>query len=665
MRHSTSAARLALTITFVLSIPAAVCAADQKVNLLLNGGVEKGKGELPSIWFSVCKSADGLRMWQCMANARTGKACLAISNHHQYEQLVSNNWAQDLQYVPSGRTIRLSAYIRTENADAANVSVQCWAKGGKRMLAFASTPVFRGTNDWTFVHGPVIVVPAETGSVIVRAALTGQGKAFFDDISLEVVDSQVLPPGNIELDKAVPGKVLRALPVTKDCMVLSYLPHWGYGELNNLAVANNDGGVRTLLAWPAISPKEAKQPNLKFLLALYSRKTTSKPPAGVIQAHELLEDWPERTSWEKLPRFSNKSVATFKFIPGDGWKLFDVTSFVRALAKDESKTHGVILRFTEENRSGDAQDWSGYNFVSREGLGKWENRRPLLLVVDSSQKATTRPASNRSSKSLLDYIEYLASLPDARVESIPGSADVYHDAMKKANLAATQEMGIMSPGAPGAFEAAQAAAVQYYEEYIERYPLTPDGIRMMNILGDVYARVLHRYDDARRILRAAIALAKNDSFVNILEINLAHVDMYAGELDEAEGRLRRIMTKSVPKSLDDFDAVAPMLFIAPKVLAEVFQKKGQADKAEQLLIETADRAFAMMKTNPEAKWIQSYMASAYAERISLILKTNSKNVAYAHKLAEEFKKRTPEYRGIFGYSVMIWSINTHKNRLGM
>jgi len=67
----------------------------------------------------------------------------------------------------------------------------------------------------------------------------------------------------------------------------------------------------------------------------------------------------------------------------------------------------------------------------------------------------------------------------------------------------------------------------------------------------------------------------------------------------------------------------------------------------------------------EATWVPSYMARAYTQRISLILATDSKNVAKAYELAEEFKARVPEYRDPFDDSAMIRSIDDHKNRLGM
>jgi hypothetical protein len=116
-------------------------------------------------------------------------------------------------------------------------------------------------------------------------------------------------------------------------MVLAYLPDWAHGDVDNIGVANNDGGVRTLLDWPEVSLQEAGSSDRKYLVALYSRKTTSHGPAGPIHAFRLLKDWPERTSWKTQPTYDPEPSATFKFVPGEGWKLFDITPVIRARAK--------------------------------------------------------------------------------------------------------------------------------------------------------------------------------------------------------------------------------------------------------------------------------------------------------------------------------------------
>ena len=390
MRHSPASVGLALNVMFVVAACAGLCQAGQQANLLLNGGAEQGKVELPSVWLAACVPVEGLRMWWCTERARTEKACLAISNEHQYDRTVSNNWAQRLQTVPRGKAIQLKAAVRTENADAANVCVQCWSPDAKTMLAFASTPILRGTRDWIVLNTRPIVVPQKTAFVMVRAALTGQGRAFFDDISLTMVAAPATAstlatsvPSSDELATCVDGAIVCSLPAKKDCMVLAYMPDWAHGHVDNLAVANNQGGVRTLVAWQAVPPAQASHPDRKFLLALYSRGWRLRPPPGTILVHKLLQDWPERTSWKTLPRFDPNPITKVSFAPGEGWKVFDVTSLIRAQAQTGREPHGVLLRFEKEDRAGDR---SGYQFVSREGLGKWKPFRPVLAVVEPSKK---------------------------------------------------------------------------------------------------------------------------------------------------------------------------------------------------------------------------------------------------------------------------------------
>jgi RNA polymerase sigma factor (sigma-70 family) len=188
-----------------------------------------------------------------------------------------------------------------------------------------------------------------------------------------------VPP---DLVKLAPGPIIRTIPVSKDCMVLSYLPDWNFGNVDNIGIGNNDGGVRTLIDWPGISPDEAAAPARQFLIALYSRKTISHPPASVICVFEIAEEWPERTSWKTQPKYEPEPAATCKFEPGDGWKLFDVTPLVRARAKAGRNGHGVVLRFLKEDVSGGLPEvFSDYKLVSREGAGQWVDHQPVLLVV--------------------------------------------------------------------------------------------------------------------------------------------------------------------------------------------------------------------------------------------------------------------------------------------
>jgi len=188
-----------------------------------------------------------------------------------------------------------------------------------------------------------------------------------------------------ELAKIAPGPIDRAVPFSKDCLILAYLPTQNLGGVDNFGLANNDGGCRCLIAWPNIPADEVASPDRRFVIALYSRKTTSQPPAGPIYAFELLEGWAEFSSWKAQPKYNPEPAATYKFEPSDGWKLFDITSLVRDQAKAGRNSHGILLRFLSEDFSGQRENWSGYDFVSREGAGEWVSRRPVLLVVKKSK----------------------------------------------------------------------------------------------------------------------------------------------------------------------------------------------------------------------------------------------------------------------------------------
>ncbi len=189
-----------------------------------------------------------------------------------------------------------------------------------------------------------------------------------------------------DLARLVVGTIVRTSPVNRDCMILAYLPDQNVGHVDNFAMGNNGGGVRMLIGWTPLPEDDVTSPENRFVLALYSRKTTSHPPAGKILGFELLDDWHEMNSWNRQPRYNPEPFANYAFEPGDGWKLFDVTPMVREQARDGRKNHGILLRFLSEDVRG--PDWSGYEIVSREGAGEWAGRRPVLLVVrDAKAKA--------------------------------------------------------------------------------------------------------------------------------------------------------------------------------------------------------------------------------------------------------------------------------------
>ncbi len=178
--------------------------------------------------------------------------------------------------------------------------------------------------------------------------------------------------------RRAPGPILRFLPISKDCTIIAYLPDQNLGHVDNFTVYNYGGGVRALLEWPEILPEETAVPGRRFLVALYARRTISHPPTGQIRAFEILDDWTEMNNWRIQPRYDPEPFATYKFEPSEGWKLFDVTNLVRSQMKPPRERHGILLRFLSEDFKSEA-DGSGYDLVSREGVGEWARRRPVLL----------------------------------------------------------------------------------------------------------------------------------------------------------------------------------------------------------------------------------------------------------------------------------------------
>ncbi len=356
-------------------------------------------------------------MTRSTEQTHSGRAALAIAYDGPTDTPVAFNWAQPLAEAPVGRSIRVRAWIKAEGADSVNFCIQCWSDR-EDLLAFGSTPVFRGDQGWTEARSGPVVVPPGTARVVVRAALTGRGKAWFDDLAVveegEPSGRAVEPPPsnyirrltddpttirpftadltaepsaiNAALARAVGGRIVRALPIAKDCTVLAYLPGWNHGRVDWIAVANNNngatGGVRALVGLPELKAEDVATEGRRFVLAFYSRKTTVGDGASPIEAVELTSGWGESTSWDDAPDAAPTSIASAVLAPGEGWKTFDVTPLVRKWAALGSKGRGVALRFARED-VGLGGKWSGYEFVSREGQA---GHRPLLLVVEPSRR---------------------------------------------------------------------------------------------------------------------------------------------------------------------------------------------------------------------------------------------------------------------------------------
>jgi hypothetical protein len=649
MQYSSAYSRLVLAALHV----ACICGTThgiQTVNLLPNGGGEIA-GESPTVpaeWFAAAVPAEGLEMSRLIGQGKAGDAYLSISCDAEYEQRVSNNWAQKLRYVPHGRLVRIRAWIRTENAEAANVCVQCWGPDSETMLAFASTPVVTGTKEWTQVKSERFVVPGGTLEIVVRAALTGKGRADFDNMSLEIVGPEVhQDPG---LAAVVRGRILRKLPVVRDSMVLSNMPEWEHGNMDNLAVANNDGGVRTLLEWKA-PEGERDSGNVQYLLAMYAREVHSNDKPSKVQLREVLDDWNEIVSWKKRPRTAEQLAAEFDFVEGTGWRLFDVTSLIERQKAAGENGHGIELRFAAENGNAEEKKWSGYQFVSREGIGEWKGRRPVLLVVDPSQAAQPEPQRAAAAEvsrptmttgELLAYLEYLATLPNVKVRSMPGDKSASFEASDAAwkAIQQNQRRGLAPAEAHVHMHELQMPA---YEQFVAEYPLTPEGVMTMSsILAWTYLQA-ERKQEAERMAVAANRLAAGSEVEYITEINLASYESMLGKPGLAESRLRNVMQRPIPAG--DVRQAIDIALIAPSKLADVLRDCKRFDDAERQYLDVIERGFKWDREHPDKQIGASYAEAAYHGRLQMLKDQDKFDSASIKKLIDEARERVPSAVG--------------------
>jgi hypothetical protein len=186
-----------------------------------------------------------------------------------------------------------------------------------------------------------------------------------------------------ELEAMAPGRIVGVLPVTKDLMVLSYMPDWAHGSLDNIGIGNNEGGVRLLFDWE--QPEQSGVAANRYLLALYARQSTAPPDAvpgeEPLRVVPVTGEWGEGASWNTQPPVAEDAAVESVLAPGEGWKLIDVTTLVRARARPDSEVHGGLLRYTHEDRPPDSH--TGFGFVSREGEA---GRRPIVLVVPEKKE---------------------------------------------------------------------------------------------------------------------------------------------------------------------------------------------------------------------------------------------------------------------------------------
>lgn len=163
---------------------AIITVTETYTNLLKNPGFEDGAGDDPLYWYRAMIPVSGLNLsWDSEIN-HSGNRSVSISNTHEYDEVVCNNWAQNIELIPVEKILILEGWIKTIDVESVIICIQCWNEYGV-MLAFGSTQDLNGTHDWGKYNASVIV-PSGTSMITIRATLTGTGQVWFDDITLLV-----------------------------------------------------------------------------------------------------------------------------------------------------------------------------------------------------------------------------------------------------------------------------------------------------------------------------------------------------------------------------------------------------------------------------------------------------------------------------------------------
>ncbi len=201
MKHRTMETLIGVCV-LVLVWAASVCQAQPPAGGLPNGSFEQQRDGRPEGWRTEKWGGDGV--FEVAATGRTGEHSVLIGS----EKGGDIGWAASVPVEPLAR-YRLSGWIKTENVQAKN------GRGALlniHNLQPVATRALTGTNDWTRVE--VVFETEEQDAIQVNCLFGGwglaTGKAWYDDVSLELLSRSPPLPLSIVVDAGKTGE-----PVSK------------------------------------------------------------------------------------------------------------------------------------------------------------------------------------------------------------------------------------------------------------------------------------------------------------------------------------------------------------------------------------------------------------------------------------------------------------------
>jgi hypothetical protein len=157
------------------------------VNLIPNFGFESGTREQIWGWMDV-GTDQGEAVYRDLDVARSGMASAAVATNGAVAS--NSGWVMRLDELPLSREVIVEGYIKTEDLAGVaflRITLETREEGSDKMqvLDWVFSEAVAGDSDWTLCDAS-IYVPVETAVVWLQVGMQGQGRAWFDDISLVV-----------------------------------------------------------------------------------------------------------------------------------------------------------------------------------------------------------------------------------------------------------------------------------------------------------------------------------------------------------------------------------------------------------------------------------------------------------------------------------------------
>ncbi len=187
-------------ISTIFAISAA-CSSLYGANLLSDPGLEKGQGgwDCPAYW------GGKLQRIADPARAHSGKEALLLTSSEKNGKVFGRMYLNPAQEFPAGRKYRLSAWAKGKGNlyPGAFLGSQGTGKNFTYTYLYAKLPL-RLNDQWQQVSAELDVDGKAPNSFAPVFELQGDGEAYLDDISLELVEDKTAPVTAVGTHEVIP-----------------------------------------------------------------------------------------------------------------------------------------------------------------------------------------------------------------------------------------------------------------------------------------------------------------------------------------------------------------------------------------------------------------------------------------------------------------------------